>query len=117
MASPHPQALHSPQVPALQQCRLTVLEVCAGLAATQAAWAQALRFDTAAERHIAAMGRRRDTADLAFLAPLLQRAQTALSPADAAAACAAGRQLACGDAVEQARHWLLDLGNAAPHRR
>ena len=99
-----------------QRGRLTVLEVCAGLAATQAAWAQALLFDAAAERHIAAMGRRRDTTDLAFLTPLLQRAQAALGVADGAAARAAGRQLNCGDAVDQARRWLLDLGSAAPHR-
>ena len=99
-----------------QRGRLTVLEVCAGLAATQAAWAQALMFDAAAERHIAAMGRRRDTTDLAFLTPLLQRAQAALGVADGVAARAAGRQLSCGDAVDQARRWLLDLGGAVPHR-
>ena len=99
-----------------QRGRLTVLEVCAGLAATQACWAQALLFDAAAERHIAAMGRRRDTTDLAFLTPLLHRAQAALGAADEVAARGAGRQLSCGDAVDQARRWLLDLGGAVPHR-
>ena len=94
-----------------QRGRLTVLEVCAGLASTQAAWAQALAFDAAADRHIAAMGRCRDITDLAFLAPLLQHARSALGATDAAAARAAGRQLNCSEALAQARQWLHALGN------
>ena len=94
-----------------QRGRLTVLEVCAGLASTQAAWAQALAFDAAADQHIAAMGRCRDITDLAFLAPLLQRAASALGATDATAARAAGRQLNCSEALAQARQWLHALGN------
>lgn len=94
-----------------QRGRLTVLEVCAGLASTQAAWAQALAFDAAADRHIAAMGRCRDITDLAFLAPLLQHAASALGATDATAARAAGRQLNCSEALAQARQWLHALGN------
>ena len=94
-----------------QRGRLTVLEVCAGLASTQAEWAQALAFDAAADQHIAAMGRCRDITDLAFLAPLLQRAASALGATDATAARAAGRQLNCSEALAQARQWLHALGN------
>ena len=94
-----------------QRGRLTVLEACAGLASTQAAWAQALAFDAAADQHIAAMGRCRDITDLAFLAPLLQRAASALGATDATAARAAGRQLNCSEALAQARQWLHALGN------
>ena len=94
-----------------QRGRLTVLEACAGLASTQAAWAQALAFDAAADQHIAAMGRCRDIADLASLAPLLQHAASALGATDATAARAAGRQLNCSEALAQARQWLHAPGN------
>ena len=85
--------------------RLTVLEVCAGLAAAQGEWDLALRWDAAATQHLAAMGRQRDPTDLASLGPVLDRARAALGDA-AAAARAAGAQLPLALALDEARDAL-----------
>jgi len=92
--------------------RVTVLEVCAGLAVVQGAWAQALRWDTAATRQLAAMGRQRDPNDLASLGPVLDRARAALGATDTADALADGARLPLAEALGQARRVLQAL--AAP---
>lgn len=89
--------------------RLTVLEVCAGLAAVQGFGSQALRWDAAAAHHLSSLGRQRDATDAAFLGPLLDQARAALGPSDATAAQAEGVALALGDALDQARQSLLAL--------
>ncbi len=71
----------------------SVLEVCAGLAASRAEWEQAARFFGAAEAQTGKTGLHRDPADDAFLAPLIAQAREALGPAAFAAADAAGRAL------------------------
>ena len=52
------------------------------------------------------MGRRRDVADAAFLAPLVARAREALGEAGYADAQAVGRALSYDDAVDAMQQWL-----------
>jgi len=93
--------------------RLTVLEVSAGLSAAQGTWDQALRWDAAAERHLAALGRQRDPTDLKSLGPVLERARAALGGAATAAAQAAGAQLSLLEALAQAGQALRALAGSA----
>ncbi|APV48851.1 hypothetical protein BWI17_03655 [Betaproteobacteria bacterium GR16-43] len=86
--------------------RLVVMEVCAGLAADLEDWAQAVRFDTAAKRLTAALGRRRDVVDEAFLAPRITRARKALGRKPALACDAEAEALDYDAAIEAMREWL-----------
>ena len=89
--------------------RLVVMEVCAGLAAHLGLWALAARFDGAADIHTVQMGRRRDIADAAFLAPFIERARAALGTAAFETTENAGRELSYGDAITEMRGWLQAL--------
>ena len=84
----------------------SVLEVCAGLAASRAEWEQAARFFGAAEAQTGKTGLHRDPADDAFLTPLVAQAREALGSAAFAAADAAGRALSYDAAMAAARAWL-----------
>jgi tetratricopeptide (TPR) repeat protein len=84
----------------------SVLEVCAGLAASRTEWAQAVRFFGAAEAQTGKSGLHRDPADDAFLAPLIAGAREALGPAASNGADAAGRALSYAQAMAEARIWL-----------
>ena len=86
--------------------RLVVMEVCAGLAAHLKDWQLAARFDGAADIHTAQVGRRRDVADAAFLAPFVARAREALGVAGYVDAQAVGRALSYEDAVDGMQRWL-----------
>ena len=88
--------------------RLVAMEVCAGLAAHLKLWELAARFDGAADTHTVQMGRRRDVADMAFLAPLVARARAALGADGYAAAQTGARILNYGDAVDAMRQWLMN---------
>ena len=89
--------------------RLVVMEVCAGLAATLEQWPLTPRFDGAADIHTVQMGRRRDLPDVAFLAPLVERAKRAFGPTEYDAALAAGRALSYDEAVTEMTQWLRNL--------
>ena len=86
--------------------RLVVMEVCAGFAAHLGLWELAARFDGAADIHTVQMGRRRDIADAAFLAPFIERARAVLGVEGYATAEAAGRALSYDDAVAAMQKWL-----------
>lgn len=90
--------------------RLVVMEVCAGLAASLEQRPLTPRFDGAADIHTVQMGRRRDLPDAAFLAPLVERAKTALGQVEYDTALAAGRALSYDEAVTEMTHWLRTLG-------
>jgi len=91
--------------------RLVVMEVCAGLAAHLEDWPQAARFDGAADIHTVQMGRRRDVADTAFLAPLVARSREALGAAGYADAEAVGRAWSYEAAVDTMQQWLHQSAN------
>ena len=93
--------------------RLVVMEVCAGLAAHLGLWELVARFDGAADIHTVQMGRRRDIADAAFLAPLIERARAALGSEGYATAEAAGRALSYDNAVAAMQEWLDRLQGVA----
>ena len=86
--------------------RLVVMEVCAGLAAHLGQWELVARFDGAADIHTVQMGRRRDIADAAFLAPLIECARVALGREGYASTEAAGRALSYDNAVAAMQEWL-----------
>jgi predicted ATPase len=86
--------------------RLVVMEVAAGLASHLQQWPLAASFDGAAGIHTVQMGRRRDIADAAFLAPFVERARLALGDAMFMAAQAAGRAWSYDDAVAKMTTWL-----------
>ena len=89
--------------------RLVVMVVCAGLASHLRLWALSASFDGAADIHTVQMGRRRDIADAAFLAPFIERARTALGATGYANAKAAGRALSYDDAIATMQRWLQQL--------
>jgi predicted ATPase/class 3 adenylate cyclase len=91
--------------PAIQ----SVLEVSAGFAAWRAEWERAAQLFGAAETHAQTTGLRRDPADEAFLAPLMENARRALGESAFRAAEAEGRALAPEDATARARAWLAAL--------
>jgi len=85
----------------------SLLEVCAGLAATREDAVRAARFYGAAESQAGRTGLRRDPADEAFLVPLIRRARAALGDERFEREAAAGFGLAAPDAAEEVRAWLL----------
>jgi predicted ATPase/class 3 adenylate cyclase len=91
----------------------SVLDVCAGLAATSAQWERAARFFGAAEAQMGETGLYRDPADEAFLLPLIAQTRATIGPAVFAAADAAGRALTYEDAMGEARAWLTARAAAA----
>ena len=96
--------------------RLVVMEVCAGLAADLGSPLVAVFFDAAAQHHTTAMGRRRDVADAAFLAPRLERAQRAVAASRRAAEEARAVASAYSAVVGEMHRWLntvLDPVDAA----
>ena len=96
--------------------RLVVMEVCAGLASELEDWAQAVRFDAAARRLTAAMGRRRDVVDEVFLAPRVARARKSLGRKLALACDQEAAMLDYDAAIEGMHDWLdsrQDLTSAA----
>jgi predicted ATPase/class 3 adenylate cyclase len=86
------------------------IEVSAGLAATSAQWTLAARFFGAAENQAAQTGLRRDSADEAFLAPLIADVRGALGPEAFDDAERAGKALPFDQAMAEVRAWL----DAAP---
>ena len=93
--------------------RLVVMEVCAGLAAHLGQWEIAAGFDGAADIHTVQMGRRRDIADAAFLAPFIGRTRAALGVEGYTTAEAAGRTRSYDDAVAAMQEWLDRLQGVA----
>jgi non-specific serine/threonine protein kinase len=91
----------------------SVTDVGAGLAAAQQHWEAAATFFGHGEALRESAHLRRDPADEAFLAPLLERARLALGPQESARLEALGREQAGGGQGLQAlRAWLQ--GAAAP---
>ncbi len=82
------------------------LEVCAGLAALAGQWTRAARCYGAAEAQAERTGMRRDPADEAFLAPLVQRAREAMPGGDFARAERDGRALDYDAALAEAAAWI-----------
>jgi hypothetical protein len=84
----------------------SVLEVSAGLAAWRGEWKRAVNLFGAAETHAQTTGLRRDPADEAFLAPLMDNARRALGDSACRAAEAEGRVLVSEDAIAIVRAML-----------
>jgi non-specific serine/threonine protein kinase len=84
----------------------SVLEVSAGLSTLTEDWERSAMFFGAAEAHAEKTGLRRDPADEAFLAPLIEMAKAALGATAFAADEAAGRALTYRFAIEKVRAWL-----------
>ncbi|MGZ5097207.1 MAG: ATP-binding protein [Usitatibacter sp.] len=84
----------------------SVIEVCAGLAASRQDSAFAAHLYGAAEAHALRTALRRDPADEAFLAPLIAQARAALGGTGFAAAETEGRARAYEDAIVEARDRL-----------
>ena len=83
----------------------SALDVAAGLAADREKWAHAARFFGASEAQTAQTGLRRDPADAAFLAPLMEKTRMALGSAFGAAEIAGGT-LTHDAAIAEAQSWL-----------
>ncbi len=86
--------------------RLVVMEVCAGLAADLEDWSHAVRFDAAARKLTAELGRRRDVVDESFLAPRISRARKALGRRPALACEAQAQALDYDEAIDAMQDWL-----------
>ncbi|MEO8185936.1 MAG: tetratricopeptide repeat protein [Burkholderiaceae bacterium] len=84
----------------------SALEVCAGLAAAHEDWLIAARFFGAAEALAKQVGLRRDPADHAFLAPLINTAKQALDRSTFSSAESLGQALTSDQALSEARKWL-----------
>ena len=84
----------------------SLLEVCAALGALRQSWENAARFYGAAEAQAAKTGLRRDPADEAFLAPLVQKTRSALGTEAFERAESHGRDLPYTTAMSLARGWL-----------
>ncbi len=82
------------------------LDVAAGLAAFLEEWERAARLYGAAEELLTQTGMGRQSADEAFLMPLVAKTRAALGDAAFAEAEAAGRALSYEEATAEARAWL-----------
>jgi predicted ATPase/class 3 adenylate cyclase len=89
----------------------SVFEVAAGWAAARGDWQRAARLFGVAEAHAEATGLRRDPADEAFLAPLIDRARAALDAQAFAGADAAGRALGRDEAIAEVRAWVAQVAS------
>ena len=85
---------------------LSALEVCAGLAATQADWSLAATFFGVAEEQTGLTGLRRDPADESFIAPLMARTRSAIGAQAFVEAEAKGRGITPDAAMSLAKDWL-----------
>jgi predicted ATPase/class 3 adenylate cyclase len=93
------------QIGSKQACR-NALDVAAGLGALLGDWPRAARIYGAAQAELEQTGVRRETADEAFLAPLVTKAREALGESAFAVAEAEGRALAFEESIAEARAWL-----------
>jgi predicted ATPase/class 3 adenylate cyclase len=84
----------------------SLLEATAGLATIREDWPAAARLYGAAEAEARRSGLRRDPADEAFLAPLIDRARAALGSDGFRCACAGGHAMPLHTAVPEARERL-----------
>jgi len=84
----------------------SMLEVCAGLAASRGEWLLAADLYGAAEAHAAQTGLIRDPADEAFLSPLMEHARSAVTADAFAAHEKNGRTHSYDEAMAIARDWL-----------
>ena len=82
------------------------LDCATGLAAFSSEWECAARLHGATEAQMEQIGRQREPADAAFLAPLIRRTREALGAAAFAAAESAGGLLSYDEAIAEARSWL-----------
>jgi predicted ATPase/class 3 adenylate cyclase len=87
----------------------SVFEVAAGWAAARGDWPRAAHLFGVAEAHAEATGLRRDPADEAFLAPLIDKARDALGAKAFAGAEAAGRAVTRDEALADVRAWIADV--------
>jgi tetratricopeptide (TPR) repeat protein len=90
-------------------CR-NALDVAAGLAAVLDDAPRAARIYGAAQVELEQTGVRRETADEAFLTPLVTKARETLSESAFAAAEAEGRALSFGESIAATRAWLEGAG-------
>ncbi|MGE5095663.1 MAG: ATP-binding protein [Betaproteobacteria bacterium] len=93
----------------------SALDVCAGLCALAGEWESCARFYGAAEAQSRRTGLRRDAADEAFVAPLVQEARNRAASFEAAEA--AGRALAYDRAIAEAREFLNPASSSRRSRR
>jgi len=84
----------------------SLLEVCAGFAASLEEWEQCARFYGIAEAQTGETGLHRDPADEAFLSPLIENARRSLGAAAFVSAETSGRTLPYVRAMAEARDWL-----------
>jgi hypothetical protein len=84
----------------------SVLEVSAGWAAAQSDWKRAARLYGVAEALAETTGLRRDPADEAFLAPLMDSARGMLGAPAFASLEAAGRGVSRDEAIAEVRGWI-----------
>src|SRR5690242_2444598 len=89
----------------------SVFEVAAGWAAARGDWQRAARLFGIAEAHAEATGLRRDPADEAFLAPLIDKARGALGVQAFASADAAARAVNRDEAIAEVRAWIADMAS------
>ena len=82
------------------------LDVAVGLAALLADWERAARLYGAAQAQLEETGIHRETADEAFLAPLIAKAREAMGEAAFAATSTSGAELTYEEAIAEARDWL-----------
>jgi tetratricopeptide (TPR) repeat protein len=101
------------------QVAQSALEVCAGQSAREGHWAVAAELFGAAEAQALRSGLRRDAADEAFLAPLMDRTRAALGTEQYDRLEAGRRILPLTAALARARAWLQDAAgvNAAATTR
>lgn len=92
----------------------SVLEVSAGWAAAQSDWKRAARLFGVAEALAETTGLRRDPADEAFLAPLIDRARDALGAPVFGSIEAAGRAVSRDEAIADVRGWIAASAQPAP---
>jgi len=88
-------------------CR-SALDVAVGLAALLEDWTRAARIYGAAQVELEQTGVRRETADEAFLVPVVAKAREALGESAFAAAEHEGRVLAFEESIAATRAWLKD---------
>jgi len=89
----------------------SVFEVAAGWAAARGNWQRAARLFGIAEAHAEATGLRRDPADEAFLAPLIDKARGALGVQAFASVDAAARAVNRDEAIAEVRAWIADMAS------
>jgi len=92
----------------------SVLEVSAGWAAAQSDWERAARLYGVAEALAETTGLRRDPADEAFLAPLMDSARDMLGVPAFASLEAAGRGVSRDEAIAEVRGWIAASVQPAP---